>query len=324
MEENETTEGQQAPTPAEQAQARDAADAELLQGLLTNEVGAAPVAAQEATEGAAPATEGGDASEGSTPDEKALEDARAELNRAKIHKDIIEALTPEQLLTQAETLKGLRGERDREFNQQDALMKRLEALEARGAAESTDTEAGSEDAAQPTEAPAGGPDMSKALQPVDADLYEGIPEALTMTAQVMAGYAEERIAEAVGPVVEQVQNLMQEVVRRELAGQYPQLRDDAAFGKVKQAMAEIQPRVQVEGGSAFDQVYAVMGRASQIELGGAGVSLSESPPQNGGLVAPKKQPAPASPMSADDKAKAWLAAALPTGSAEAGNRAAGL
>jgi len=325
MEENESKEGVEV-TPQQAAQAQDVKDAEMLQGLLSQADGAPSMEApaDPAAEAPVEAAPAGSGEEPEVPAETALESAREELKRNQLHKDVIDALSPEQLLAQAETLRGQRAERDKAFNQQDALMKRLEALEARGAAGSTDTEAGGGDAAQPSDGPAGGPDMSAALQPVDGDLYEGIPEALTATATAMAGYTEERIAAATEPLVDQVKQLTAELVRRELAGEYPQLRDAAAYAKVEKAMLEIQPRVQVEGGSAFDQVYAAMGRASQIELGAADAPTLESPPQSGGLVPPTRQPAPPPSMSADEKSAAWLKAALSTGSATAGNRAAGL
>lgn len=311
-----------APTPQQDAQARDARDAEVLQGLLAQADGQSPslASAEQEPEAEAPPAAPEGAAE---PAGDKLEAARAELKRHQLHKDIIDALTPEQLLAQAETLKGLRAERDRDFNQQDALMKRLEALEARTAAGSEDGEAGDREVAQPSKRAAAGPDLSEALQPVDGDLYEGVPEALTATAAAMAGYTEERIVEAMSPVVEQVNGLLQEVVRRELAGEYPQLRDAQAFGKVQQAMVEIAPRVQVEGGSAFDQVYAAMSRASQIELG-AGGATSDAPPQDGGLKPPTRNPAPKSPMSSDEQSRQWLKTAFGTGSAAAANRAAGL
>jgi len=327
MEETELIEGQAAPTNQEQqaSQARDTSDAELLQGMLAQADGPtaldATALAAEAQGETAPQ---GNLEEAVEPAQKALEDARAVLARAKIHKDIINGLAPDALLEQAETLKGVQAEQDREGNWRDQLVKRLEHLEGGSTEGSDDTEEGGSDAAQPSDGQkARTPDLSEALQPVDEYLYEGIPEALTATATAMAGYTEERIAEATAPLMAQVQELTQELVRRELVGEYPQLRDATAYGKVKQAMAEIQPRVQVEGGSAFDQVYAVMGRASQIELGTGGAP-SESPPQNGGLVPPTRKPSSENAMSADERSAAYLKAAMASGSSAAGRRAAGL
>ena len=255
-----------------------------------------------------------------------LDKAKQVLQRAKISKDIISGLSDDQILEQASVLAEQQAEQDRAGNWRDELMKRIEALESGDASkeESTDSEEGDEPVAQPSKAQdAKMPDLSEALQPIDEYLYEGIPEAMQNVVGKLVEFNELRMQEVFEQQLAVHNDMMQYVARRELGNEYPELQDPLAWNKVSKTMQEISPILKHdENTSPFERYMNTLKRAAQEVLGfdRGSNSVAEAAP----MPLPNRRASESAPMSNDDKARAYLAARMDTGSDSAARRAAGL
>ena len=255
-----------------------------------------------------------------------VEKAKQVLQRAKISKDIISGLSDDQILEQASVLAEQQAEQDRAGNWRDELMKRIEALESGDASkeESTDSEEGDEPVAQPSKAQdAKMPDLSEALQPIDEYLYEGIPEAMQNVVGKLVEFNELRMQEVFEQQLAVHNDMMQYVARRELGNEYPELQDPLAWNKVSKTMQEISPILKHdENTSPFERYMNTLKRAAQEVLGfdRGSNSVAEAAP----MPLPNRRASESAPMSNDDKARAYLAARMDTGSDSAARRAAGL
>ncbi|HYF01344.1 MAG TPA: hypothetical protein VEJ18_20645 [Planctomycetota bacterium] len=166
-------------------------------------------------------------------------------------------------------------------------------------------------------------DVGKLVQPLGEEFGDEAASKFGTVLSALKGHYDEQLAEltsAIQTLAGGYFSVQEERARTRLAGRFPQVEDQAEFGKVKAKADKLFSSGTYE---SLDEAYS---DAAAIVLGKAGPAKSDSNPRTrtNGQPSLASRSSPPVPVNKDDKVVAFLAARLAQRSPDEARRIAGL
>lgn len=302
---------------------------DTLEGSIASGMGlggdGAPTQGDEAGEAAGKEAEGDGGDTAAAPSSPLYEKAVNALKRGlpKGMHGQIDKMSREEVLENGLSLADQQAEQDR-FAAEHGRSKQ----EARDSGEGGKVDSGDVDAAPAEPAKSIELDLSKALEPLDADLYgDELPKALTAAAGKIVEHVQRQADEKIAALQEGFNDYVRSDVGRQLEERFPMLREATNRAEVQKVMREIAPAMEYESGDLLrDRTLKHMERACQIAFGPAIASQGNPRSRAQGQPTPptRRAASQTKTKSSDERSVDWLRTYKETGgNVAAANRASG-